>query len=331
MKVSMRSMALFALVAVGVLAMACGRPAEPPVPAPRAPEPPPTPEVHTAAATAWRESHEANYRYEWVPISGLYTLSPGVHAIGSAADNALVVEGLPPVAGQVVVAGDVVRFEPADGVDVVRKGARTRPQPGQPPDARVTGPIVLTATGQASAPEIAIGDVRLVIHTGGGRLALRVRDPNSAQAQSFVGFAWFPIDLTYRVVGRFIADAEPRQLQVINTSNDLDTYATEGVVEFTLGGETLRLRPFTTRPNRFYFVFRDDSSGEETYATARFLYSDLLSDGTTVLDFNEAYNPPCAFNPYTTCPIPLRENVLPVKILAGERVNPIEEQRTGGR
>jgi uncharacterized protein (DUF1684 family) len=66
-------------------------------------------------------------------------------------------------------------------------------------------------------------------------------------------------------------------------------------------------------------VFRDASSGEETYATGRFLYTDLLKDGTTVLDFNEAYNPPCAFNPYTTCPIPMKENILPVKILAGER------------
>ena len=76
---------------------------------------------------------------------------------------------------------------------------------------------------------------------------------------------------------------------------------------------------FTTRPKRFYFVFRDGSSGHETYETARFLYSDLRDDGTTVLDFNEAYNPPCAFNPYTTCPIPLKENRLPIKILAGEK------------
>jgi len=71
-------------------------------------------------------------------------------------------------------------------------------------------------------------------------------------------------------------------------------------------------------------VFRDASSGRETYSAARFLYSDLRDDGTTVLDFNEAYNPPCAFNPYTTCPIPLKENRLEVKILAGEKAYPHE-------
>ena len=106
---------------------------------------------------------------------------------------------------------------------------------------------------------------------------------------------------------------------MLNTYADVDEYNTEGVVEFELDRQRLTLRPFTTRPGRFYFVFRDASSGQETYDTARFFYADLRPDGTAVLDFNQAYNPPCAFNPYTTCPIPLKENRLPVKILAGEK------------
>ncbi len=139
----------------------------------------------------------------------------------------------------------------------------------------------------------------------------------------FLGFAWFPIDLNYRVVGRFIKDAEPRKVSVLNTYGDVDEFSTDGVVEFALLGRTLRLRPFTTRPKRFYFVFRDASSGHETYGAARFLYADLADDGTVVLDFNQAYNPPCSFNPYTTCPIPLRENELPLKVLAGEKDYPV--------
>jgi uncharacterized protein (DUF1684 family) len=111
---------------------------------------------------------------------------------------------------------------------------------------------------------------------------------------------------------------------VLNTYGDVDEYATEGVVEFVLQGQTLRLRPFTTRPGRLYFVFRDASSGQETYEAARFVYADLAPDGTAVIDFNQAYNPPCAFNPYTTCPIPLPENRLPVKILAGEQAYPVK-------
>jgi hypothetical protein len=185
--------------------------------------------------------------------------------------------------------------------------------------ARVTSPVVLKDDGSGPADELTSGTVKMAVHVSGARRSLRVWDPDGPLARGFKGFTWFPIQDEYRVVGQFIADATPRTLQVTNTFGDLDTFTTEGVVEFRLNGRTLQLRPFTTRPKRFYFVFKDASAGVETYEAARFLYADLLDDGTTVLDFNQAYNPPCAFNPYTTCPIPLRENVLGVKILAGER------------
>jgi uncharacterized protein len=168
-----------------------------------------------------------------------------------------------------------------------------------------------------------INDVRLVAHVSGDRLALRVRDPNGPLARDFRGFTWFPIDPKYRVVGKFVPDAEPKKVTVQNTFGDMDTYLTEGVVEFEFDGQPLRVRPFTTRPKRFYIVFRDASAGQETYETARFLYADLQDDGTAVLDFNEAYNPPCSFNPYTTCPIPVKDSIVPVKILAGEKAYPV--------
>ena len=138
----------------------------------------------------------------------------------------------------------------------------------------------------------------------------------------FTGFRWFPIDDKYRVTARFIKDPAPRQVHAPNQLGDEDVMTTEGVVEFTLGGKRVRLRPMTTRPRRLWFIFRDGTSGKETYETARFLYSDLKADGTTVLDFNQAYNPPCAFNPYTTCPLPPQENRLKVRILAGEKAYP---------
>jgi uncharacterized protein (DUF1684 family) len=277
-----------------------------------------------AAVQAWREKHERDYRYEWVSITGLHPLDPGIRTIGSAPARDIVIPNLPPLAGTVTVEGRSVVFTPAPHVAIVRKGSRSLPQPGQTPDEPVTGPVVLYEPDITSAPEIAIGSVRLVIHTGGGNLSLRVRDPQSAQATGFLGFSWFPIDAAYRVTARFVRDETPRELNVINTYGDLDTYRTEGVVRFELGGEAVELRPFTTRPNRFYFVFRDGTSGQETYETARFLYADLREDGTAVLDFNEAYNPPCAFNPYTTCPIPLPENRLRVRIPAGEKAYPIQ-------
>ena len=261
---------------------------------------------------AWRAKHESDYRRDWVTIAGLHFLEPGVHTAGGARSNDIVLPAsTPPVMGRFALANGVVRFEPESGVAVSLDG---RP---------VTAPIDLADDGEPKADILSVGDVRIVVHRSGERKSLRVWDPDGELARGFLGFTWFPIQMDYRVTGRFIPDAAPREMQVVNTFGDLDTFKTEGVVEFTLRGQTLRLRPFTTRPNRFYFVFRDASAGQETYEAARFVYSDLRDDGTTTLDFNQAYNPPCAFNPYTTCPIPLPENRLDVKILAGERAYPV--------
>jgi uncharacterized protein len=266
-----------------------------------------------AAAAAWRAKHEADYRRDWVSIAGLHALKPGRTTAGSAAGHDIVLpSSVPASVGTFIMSDAGVRFEPAPNVAVLVSNAKVRSAP-------VTGPIDLRDDSTRDADELSIGDVRLVVHKSGDHRGVRVRDPSGPLARGFVGFTWFPIDAAYRVTGRFIKDAQPQRLEVVNTYGDVDTYATEGLVEFTLQGQTLRLRPFTTRPKRFYFVFNDASSGDETYKVARFLYADLRDDGTAVLDFNQAYNPPCAFNPYTTCPIPLRENRLPVKVLAGER------------
>jgi uncharacterized protein len=264
------------------------------------------------AVREWRAKHESDYRREWVSIAGLHILKIGTNTAGSAKNNDIVLPASAPShIGRFVLDDDRVRFEPASGTPVMLK------------DKVVARRIDLQDDSVQDADELVMGDVRLVVHVSGDQTAIRVRDPNGPLARGFRGFRWFPIDAQYRVIGRLVRDPNPQVFKVLNTYGDVDEYDSQGVVEFQLFGETLRLRPFTTRPKRFYFVFRDASSGKETYETARFLYSDLKDDGTTVLDFNMAYNPPCAFNPYTTCPIPVKENRLPVKILAGEQAYPV--------
>ena len=293
------------IVALGVLAAGCRNAREPGASHP-------LPADHTAQVQQWRAKHEADYRRDWATIAGLFQLKEGINTAGSGPKNDIrLAEPLPASLGTFVLAGEQVRFEPAAGVDV-----RIESEP-------VRAPVILNDDSSPDQDELTVGDVRFVIHRSGGTRSLRVRDPNGPLAKGFLGFQWFPIDPQYRVVGRFIRDAEPKSIPVTNTYGDVDTYKSEGVIEFTLMGQVLRLRPFTTRPKRFYLVFRDGSSGQETYEAARFLYADLLDDGTTVLDFNEAYNPPCAFNPYTTCPIPIPENRLRPKILAGEKAYPV--------
>jgi hypothetical protein len=259
---------------------------------------------------AWRAKHEADYTREYVPLAGLFFLKPGANTAGSASGSDVPLPARAPTSiGRFVYQNQnqKVIFEPASGAVVMLRGKA------------VTGPIELHSDETAEYDELSAGDVAFWLHESGDRRAIRLRDPQGEPARTFAGYRWFPIDQNYRVVARFTRDAMPRDLKVPSLSGDLQTYTTEGTVEFTMMGETIHMRPMTTRPNRFFFVFRDGTSGKETYEAARFLYSDLQPDGTTVLDFNQAYNPPCAFNPYTTCPLPLPENRLKIRILAGEQ------------
>ena len=260
----------------------------------------------------WRAKHEADYRREYVSLAGLFSLKPGVNTIGSAASNDIVLpRSTPAAAGRFVLNGEHVRFEPQAGVSVTLKGQT------------ISSPLELKHDEMKDGPdEILVNGVGLWVHMSGPRRTIRMRDDHGEVARSFAGFRWFPISDKYRVTGRLIKDQKAQQVNIPNQLGDDQVFTTEGVVEFTLDGQTVHLRPMTTRPNRLYFIFRDGTSGKETYETARFLYADLRSDGTTVLDFNEAYNPPCAFNPFTTCPLPPLENRLKVRILAGEQAYP---------
>jgi uncharacterized protein (DUF1684 family) len=259
---------------------------------------------HVKAVAEWRAKHEADYKRDWIPLAGLFFLQPGDNSAGSASTSRVrLPERLPASIGRFIFRDGHVTFEPQPGAPVTLRG--------QP----VTSALVLRSDVESPVDQLAVGDLTLWVHDQGERKAIRMRDPQGEGAKTFTGFKWFPIDGRYRVVGTFIKDPAPRQIKM---DGDDEPYTSEGVVEFTLDGQKLRLRPMTTRPGRLFFVIRDATSGKETYEAARMVYSDLRPDGTTILDFNEAYNPPCAFNPFTTCPLPLPENRLTVRIAAGE-------------
>jgi uncharacterized protein (DUF1684 family) len=264
--------------------------------------------TYVSQVSEWRAKHEADYTRDYVPLAGLFFLSPGENTVGSAPSSSVQLpDRAPGSVGLMVLQGANVQFVPRTGAPVTMGG---RP---------VTTPVILSPASETTpADELIIGDIALWVHMSGKRRAIRMRDPRGEPARTFMGFRWFPISDRYRIVARFIRDQKPREIQVPSLTGDEQTFLTEGVVEFTLNGERIRMRPMTTRPGRLYFIFKDATSGRETYAAARFLYSDLAVDDTTVLDFNQAYNPPCAFNPFTTCPLPPPENRLTIAIAAGE-------------
>jgi uncharacterized protein (DUF1684 family) len=260
---------------------------------------------------AWREKREARLRSPdgWLALVGLHWLPHGEHRFGSAKDNDVVLAaGGPARAGRLIVA--------ASGVTVVAESGALvldgRPLPGAHP-WRPDDP------GPAEVLEA--GRLRLTLIRRGGRLGIRVRDPESPVLKDFRGMPAWPIDPRWRVVADWEAYPKPRPVAVPTVLGTVETLPAPGAATFTVGGKRLRLEPVleTDDARELFFIFKDATSGRTSYGAGRFLYSDLPRDGKVVLDFNRAYNPPCAFTPYATCPLPPRGNRLSVPIEAGEK------------
>jgi uncharacterized protein (DUF1684 family) len=165
---------------------------------------------------------------------------------------------------------------------------------------------------------IAIGELTMHVIQRGDRYGIRLKDKNSKLRREFTGLRWFPVDPSYRVVARFIPQDPPELISVPNVLGDTTKRPSPGYVVFTLDGKECRLHPVSSN-GELFFIFRDLTAGKETYGGGRFLYAEGPKDGKVILDFNVAYNPPCALNPYTTCPLPPLQNHLSVQIAAGEK------------
>jgi uncharacterized protein len=162
------------------------------------------------------------------------------------------------------------------------------------------------------------GDLTLTVIERAGRYGVRVKDKRSPRRREFTGMRWFPVRESYRIEAKFVA--QPKQLSVPNIIGSHFDMASPGYVVFRIDGRELRLQPVIEEGEKeLFFIFRDQTAGKETYPGGRFLYTDLPRDGKVELDFNKAENPPCAFTPYATCPLPPPGNTLPVRIEAGEK------------
>jgi len=254
----------------------------------------------------WRIQREDRLKSDegWLTVAGLYWLNEGENRFGADPLNDFVLpEGSAPANVGIFdfLKGEVsVRIEP--GVDVTQHGK----------------PIEKATMKMGSEDAISIGDLKLWVHYSGERLAIRLRDLNSSLRKDFTGLHWFPVVEKYRVDARFVPYEEPRELEMVNVLGDVETFESPGYVVFQLGGKEYELQAASGNETRLFFVFRDLTSRKETYPAARFLRGARADDNRVDLDFNKAYNPPCAFNPYTTCPVPPKGNRLPIRIEAGE-------------
>ncbi|NUT19129.1 MAG: DUF1684 domain-containing protein [Hamadaea sp.] len=165
------------------------------------------------------------------------------------------------------------------------------------------------------------GDVQVEVIERGGWWALRVRDPQSPTLTGFTGVPAYAFDPAWVVEGRFERFPEAQEVKIGSVIDGL-THAESaiGVLRFTVGGQDLALTAFDGGDGSLDLLFRDATSGVTTYAASRSLQVPTPdADGRVWIDFNRAYNMPCAFTEYATCPLPPPENTLPVAVTAGEQ------------
>jgi len=181
----------------------------------------------------------------------------------------------------------------------------------------LAGPAVLRPD---SGDVVELGSVSLQVIERGGRFGIRLKDKNAAARREFTGCRWYEVKEGYRIEAKWVPHPEPRPLKVPNILGQTESMPSPGYAEFKVAGTTVRLDGVLETPQstQLWFILRDQTSGKDTYPAGRFLYAELPKDGRVVLDFNRAYNPPCAFTAYATCPLPPPQNWLAVKIEAGE-------------
>jgi len=276
--------------------------------------PEPVDPAYAAEVEEWRSGRLERLTADdgWLTLTGLYWLEPGENFFGSGEDNTVVLpdESVPSVAGQLVLGPDsVVTAIAAEGTDVNVNG-----EPLKEATLKTDvegGPDVVTA-----------GRIQFYIIAREGRLAARVKDPKAVTRTAFAGIEHFPINESFRVEARLEPYEAPREVAIPTVLGQDSLRVAAGVLHFDIGGVDHALEPYLSGPEneRYFLIFRDATSAVTTYGAGRYLYASAVDEGgTTVLDFNLAYTPPCAFTPYATCPLPPPQNWLQVSIEAGEK------------
>jgi uncharacterized protein (DUF1684 family) len=267
---------------------------------------------------AWRAARVARLTANdsWLSLIGRFELPIGESTIGSDETSAiqLPVDKAPPSLGRLVRVDERVEFAPAAAseVGVQRVGSRN----SEP----VSRSITLTTDARGEPDRLVFGPLRIEIMQRGTSFAVRVRDTESAALQSFAGIEYFPIRPEWRVTARLIPYQPEKRIDMVYESGDPEPYRSPGAAIFERDGVEFRIDPvFDGSRPRLYVVFGDQTNRDESYGAGRFLYAPLPADGQVVLDFNQAFSPPCAFTPFAVCPLPPPQNRLALRVNAGEK------------
>lgn len=243
----------------------------------------------------------------WLSLVGLHWLTPPTtQTIGSDATNAVQLAVGPAKLGTIAWIAGQGNFTAASGAEITVDGAPFE-----------SGTLLDDANEKPTL--LRFGSASLVLIKRGDRVGLRVRDENAATRTGFKGIERFPVDESWRIDAQWVPHATPQTIEVATMVGTLESYANPGVIRFERDGKTHTLQALAEKGSEpFFIIFADRTSGKETYGMARYLYAGPPQEGRIEIDFNKAYNPPCVFTDYATCPMPPEGNRLDLAVRAGE-------------
>jgi len=256
---------------------------------------------------SWRKHFDADLLSEgWLETVGREKVHEGSVSLGASPASGIVLPSPAPAqVGSLTRRGDRFEFEPAQNVTVLVD------------DRPVTASAELST--EQGAGKITAGGLTLSVRRISDDFYLNIENPNSPAIAAFTGTTWFPVDPSYRVAGRFLPYEKPQEVVLALTfESTTKPFTSTGDVEFQLKGQALKLKTFIL-DDELFLIFQDETNGIESYGGGRFLSAPLPQNGVTTLDFNKAFNPYCAVNPFVICPLSPAVNRLPVRIAAGAR------------
>jgi uncharacterized protein (DUF1684 family) len=266
-------------------------------------------ETHRQAIEAWRANrHERLARTDgWLTLVGLEWLKDGENRIGSGEGNDVRVSGGPTYWGSVILQDDQLSFVSPGNDGVTVNGEYLQ-----------KSPLIFDTQGD---PTIVASDTLSFYAIYRKSFALRIKDSKAPALLNFKGVENYEINESWRINGRFIRAEEGATIEIVNVLGHVSDSPVYGTFEFDKDGKSHSLLGIGTEDSkRLWFIFADRTSGRGTYGAGRFLYSDSMPENDRlVVDFNKAYNPPCAFNPYSTCPLPPQRNRMDLLVTAGEK------------
>lgn len=259
---------------------------------------------------AWRAKRLASLRSEtgWLNLAGLFWLKEGANTIGGAESNDCVfpADHASPSLGTLYLKDGKVFLEGLpNGASITVKG--------QP----FTGGLIFSEQGESLV--LSHQSLRWFIIKRGEKYAIRLRDLEGEYVKNFKGIEHFSAQENWKLKGKYVL-SPGKKLKITDVTGRVYEEESPGKIEFKIGKKTYSLAA-TQEGKELFIVFGDLTNKHETYGGGRFMYIDMPKEGSdeVLIDFNKAFNPPCVFTPYATCPLPVAENKLPVKILAGEK------------